>query len=87
MDGPIEVLGAFPRSRDPRLRLRHLLSARASAKLSARANYTDALSPRMQEAVDFFSGPAPASSGPAHSTALESVLEIPDANLGKLILG
>ena len=56
-------------------------SARATAKRLR--HFMDALSPRMQEAVEIFSPPDAARSGPTHSSVLETVLEIPNATLGK----
>ena len=56
-------------------------SARASGKRPR--HYMDALSPRMQEAVDMFSAPDAPRTGPTHSSAMESVLEIPNATLGR----
>ena len=56
-------------------------SARASTKRPR--HYMDALSPRMQEAVDMFSAPDAPRTGPTHSSAMESVLEIPNATLGR----
>ena len=66
---------------------REYVCATCSARTAAKRprHFMDALSPRMQEAVEIFSPPDAARSGPTHSSVLESVLEIPNATFGKCI--